>query len=170
MVNAFDGLLLFDQSIWPLEINLVTEKEKDLIQRLNGLFEIEFNLYFVTHSAHWNTVGVTFYEIHLLLEKQYTQIWESLDDIAEKIRQLDAVAPYDLRKIAASEDILDCHAMSVQQMAETLMRNHEVTIAWIKGAIRLAKEAGREDLVNYLGGLWEQHGKMRWMLRATAQQ
>ena len=149
----------------------MTPEEKVLVQKLHSLFSVEFCLYFTTHSAHWGITGVNFFEIHSMLDEQYKQIQEVIDEVAEKIRQLDAVSPYDLPKVVKDgldAGIIDCHNFSAAHMAKALMVNHENAIDHIQACIKAAKDAGREDFVNYLGGLWEKHGKMRWMLRSTA--
>lgn len=54
-------------------------------------------LYMKTHGFHWNVEGVHFHSLHLLFEDQYTDLWKSLDVIAERIRALGFKAPYSLQ-------------------------------------------------------------------------
>jgi DNA-binding ferritin-like protein len=44
------------------------------------------------HLAHWNIEGPDFFEIHTAFEKQYEELFEVVDEIAERIRALDAYA------------------------------------------------------------------------------
>ena len=142
---------------------------KSLILSLTKTFSSTFNLYYLTHACHWNVEGINFYEVHILLDGQYKNIQEAIDDTAEKIRQLDAYAPTTLEFISNTGiKFEDCSKYSVPEMTKSLVAAHTIFIGQLNETIKEAKKIGREDLVNYLGGRWEEHGKMRWMLRATA--
>lgn len=52
-----------------------------------------YTLYLKTHAFHWNVTGPMFNTLHLMFEAQYTELWASIDIIAERIRALDAFAP-----------------------------------------------------------------------------
>jgi starvation-inducible DNA-binding protein len=52
------------------------------------------------HLAHWNIEGPDFFELHKAFEKQYEEFLEAVDEIAERIRALDAYAIGGLRKLA----------------------------------------------------------------------
>lgn len=52
-----------------------------------------FILYLKTHNFHWNVEGPQFIALHKLFEEQYRDLWNSLDDIAERIRALGQPAP-----------------------------------------------------------------------------
>ena len=50
-------------------------------------------LYLKTHGYHWNVRGPEFPALHALFESQYRELWGALDEIAERIRALGALAP-----------------------------------------------------------------------------
>lgn len=50
-------------------------------------------LYLKTRNFHWNVEGPKFRSLHLMFEEQYRDLWQSLDDIAERIRARGAYAP-----------------------------------------------------------------------------
>ena len=52
-----------------------------------------FTLYLKTHNFHWNVTGSMFNALHNMFEAQYTEQWNALDDIAERIRALGFNAP-----------------------------------------------------------------------------
>jgi len=142
---------------------------KPLIHQVTKTFCSTVKLYWTTHAAHLNVEGQDFYELHKILEKQYEDIWESIDSTAEKIRQLDAYAPSSLEFIVyTGEQFEDCSKFPVHAMAHSLMVSQEKMTASINASIQEAKKVGREDITSYFGARWEAHSKMRWMLRATA--
>ncbi len=52
-----------------------------------------YSLYLKTHNFHWNVEGPMFNTLHLMFMEQYTELWNALDAIAERIRSLGYPAP-----------------------------------------------------------------------------
>ncbi|MES1930481.1 Ferritin and Dps [Salinisphaera dokdonensis CL-ES53] len=52
-----------------------------------------YTLYLQTQNVHWNVTRPRFRELHLMFEEQYTELAAAVDEIAERIRSLDQVAP-----------------------------------------------------------------------------
>jgi len=77
--------------------------EQDLIQTLST----SFVAYYKAHAAHWNTQGRSFYSDHKLLRKIYTDLFESVDDIAEIARTLSIEIPSTLTDIVADSQVND---------------------------------------------------------------
>ena len=44
-----------------------------------------FRLYVQTHGYHWNVEGPEFRQLHGFFEEQYQDLWNSLDEIAERL-------------------------------------------------------------------------------------
>jgi starvation-inducible DNA-binding protein len=148
----------------------MTEAEKNLIISLTKTYSSAFTLYYLTHNCHWDVMGQPFYEMHKMLQKQYEDIFESIDDLAEKIRQLDAFPPSSLLFVTKiSIPYEDCSKFEVSDMAISLAESNVKFTHQLNESILAAKAIGREDIVNFLAERWEQHSKYRWMLRATGQ-
>ena len=47
----------------------------------------------MTHNFHWNVTGPMFNTLHVMFATQYTEQWNALDLIAERIRSLGHPAP-----------------------------------------------------------------------------
>jgi starvation-inducible DNA-binding protein len=47
----------------------------------------------MTHNFHWNVKGPMFNTLHVMFMGQYTEQWNALDVIAERIRALGHPAP-----------------------------------------------------------------------------
>src|SRR5699024_12046806 len=52
-----------------------------------------YTLYLMTHNFHWNVTGPMFNTLHNMFMDQYTEAWQALDKIAERIRALGHFAP-----------------------------------------------------------------------------
>lgn len=128
-----------------------------------------FTLYVKVHGCHWNLEGPFFSQYHSFFETIYDDIWHSIDDIAEQIRQLDAYAPstleqfIELSRIENSNEVLPATDMVI-----TIMKDTEVMIDILTEALHAAEAEDKQGLVNFLAGRIETHSKWRWQLRASA--
>ena len=64
-----------------------------------------YTLYLKTHNFHWNVTGPLFNTLHLMFETQYTELATAVDEIAERIRALGAVAPGSYSQFAERTEI-----------------------------------------------------------------
>ena len=60
-----------------------------IVGGLSALLADSFTLYMMTHNFHWNVTGPQFNSLHQMFMGQYTEQWNALDIIAERIRALD---------------------------------------------------------------------------------
>jgi len=63
--------------------------EAKVIAKLNKHLANQVVLYVKLRNYHWNITGPQFFNIHNLTEEYYEHIAETLDAVAERIRQLD---------------------------------------------------------------------------------
>lgn len=66
---------------------------KAVIEATSRLLADSYTLYLKTHNYHWNVTGPMFTTLHTLFETQYTELALAVDEIAERIRALGALAP-----------------------------------------------------------------------------
>ena len=72
----------------------ISEKDRTAIAKgLSKLLADSFTLYLMTHNFHWNVTGPMFNTLHTMFMGQYTEQWNALDVIAERIRALGVQAP-----------------------------------------------------------------------------
>ena len=60
---------------------------------LSQLLADTYTLYLTTHNFHWNVTGPMFNTLHAMFMAQYTELWNAVDPIAERIRSLGHPAP-----------------------------------------------------------------------------
>ncbi|HYF23462.1 MAG TPA: Dps family protein [Caulobacteraceae bacterium] len=135
---------------------------------LTKLLADSYALYLKTHGYHWNVRGPNFSELHELFSTQYTEMWEALDELAERIRALGEFAPQGYAAFANLTSIRDGDPeKQAPAMVEELMRDHETVIATARAALKAAAEDDdvvTEDLITQRLTAHEKHA---WMLRAT---
>src|SRR4051794_6815248 len=77
-----------------------TKTDTRLIDSLNLVLADSYALMSLTHLAHWNVEGSDFFELHKAFQEQYENLFEGVDEIAERVRALDAYAIGGLAKLA----------------------------------------------------------------------
>lgn len=118
---------------------------------MNGVLVNTQILYALYKKHHWLMRGPTFYQLHLLLDKQAGEQLELADALAERIQKLGGIAVGDPRHVAELTDIPrpPNGAEGVPAMLQRLLDAHELTIARVRAGIK-ATEDGDDEGTNDL--------------------
>ncbi len=73
-----------------LNTGLTKEYQKTISHTLNVLLADEYVLFTKTYNYHWNVKGSHFHDLHKMLEEQYRELLEIVDEVAERVRALGA--------------------------------------------------------------------------------
>lgn len=138
----------------------------DLVDGMKVYLASNFTLYLKTHGAHWNVTGMFFPQLHDLFGKQYEDLFEQVDTIAEKIRELDAFAPANLAEMQTLSiiDSLD-GVLDAKGYVERLLLDHERMIMFLNKLFKVAESVNHQAIMNYIAERLDAHAKDRWMLR-----
>src|SRR3990167_6678148 len=60
----------------------------EAVEALTDFLSHTYALYLKTQNFHWNVTGPQFFSLHLLFQKQYEELAEAVDEIAERVRTL----------------------------------------------------------------------------------
>ena len=116
---------------------------------------------------HWNVTGSDFAQFHEFFEELYTDFFAQVDPIAENMRKLGAVAPYQLPELKNLSTIEDMDTGSdAMKMVYDLYQSNNVMIASINKAFKLANDMDEQGIADYLAGRDDMHKKWRWQLQA----
>ena len=67
----------------------ISDKDRAAISDgLGRMLADTYTLYLTTHNFHWNVTGPMFNTLHAMFMTQYTELWNAIDPIAERIRSL----------------------------------------------------------------------------------
>ena len=120
-----------------------------------------------THICHWNVRGPSFFSLHTAFELQYTELFTAVDEIAERIRALGALAPGGLSNLAGMAGIDEIKEdASAQDMVNHLVKANEKLLADLAVARDLAGEAGDSESEDLMIGRMQIHQKTVWMLKS----
>lgn len=135
---------------------------------LSTLLGNSYSLMAQTHLAHWNVEGPAFFELHGAFQKHYEDLFEAIDEIAERIRAIDAYAPGGLKvldKLATVSDV-PTGAAPAKDFVAALVEGHETTSDSAKKVRDLAGEAGDLETQDLAIGRVQYHQKTLWMLKS----
>lgn len=141
---------------------------KAVITQLSKVLADSYSLALKTQNYHWNVQGPNFPHYHAMFEAQYTELFVAIDEIAERIRALDAKAPGSYQEFAKLTVINPGNAeFNDTEMVEDLLASHQLVIATLEKAVAAAEKAADQGTVDLLSGRVSAHEKTRWMLKST---
>lgn len=148
----------------------INEKNREAIAHgLKKLLADSYTLYLQTHNFHWNVTGPQFRELHLMFEEHYTELATAVDDIAERIRTLNIVAPGTYKAFAQLSEIQEVDGVpAASEMVDILTKGHEQVIKTARVALKLAQDASDESSAALVSDRMRIHEKTAWMLRALS--
>lgn len=138
----------------------------DLVTGLKVYLATNFALYLKTHNAHWNVTGMFFPQLHTMFGDQYQDLFDQVDIIAEKIRELDAFAPGSLGEYKALSLVTDLDGvLDAKGYLERLLKDHERLIMFLNKLFAIAEDTNNQAVMNYIADRLDAHAKTRWQLR-----
>lgn len=150
-----------------IQNGLPEDARQTISQGLSKVLAEMYFLYLKTHAYHWNVEGPMFQTLHVLFEEQYTELWQSLDEVAERIRALGFPAPgtyQEFRDLAEMQETPGVPA--AREMMQQLLEGRELVAKTARAALPAAQEAGDEVTVGLLTDRLTVDEKTAWMLRS----
>lgn len=151
-----------------MRIGLNQEKSVVVAKKLNKYLSDLHVLYTKLHNYHWNVVGVGFFEMHAKLEELYTATALEIDEIAERILQLEE------RPLATMKDYLEVSSLKeaeskkikAGEAAKDILNDYQNVLKDMREIVELASENSDEQTVGILDGFIGAYEKHIWMLSA----
>jgi starvation-inducible DNA-binding protein len=139
-----------------IDIGIPADARKDIAGGLSRVLADTYTLYLKTHNYHWNVTG-----------PQYTELWNSVDLIAERIRSLGHFAPGSYRSFSELSSIKEEESVPpATKMVENLLAGHETVARTCRAAFPAAETAGDQPTMDLLTQRLQVHEKTAWMLRS----
>lgn len=142
-------------------------KSPSLTDSLNQVLADSYALMSLTHLAHWNVEGAGFFALHTAFQTQYEELFTAVDEIAERIRALNAYAIGGLGTLAQAAAMKEFAApLSQENYVKRLIAANEKLIADAARARDLAGKANDAESQDLMIGRITLHQKTTWMLRS----
>jgi starvation-inducible DNA-binding protein len=151
-----------------LDIGIPKKDLSESVAMLTTLLADEVTLYLKTRKFHWNVAGQSFMELHKLFEAQYTELDETMDEVAERIGKLGSKTVATMREymdIARIKESPDKYP-NQKDMLEELLNDHAAVATHIRNDIETADKSGKDvGTIDLLTSIIQQHETNVWILR-----
>ena len=149
-------------------------KETDRAKIAEGLSRVladTYTLYLKTHNFHWNVTGPMFQTLHLMFMDLYTEQWNAVDLVAERIRALGFPAPGSYRDFAALTSIRENESVPpAKEMIRQLVEGQETVVRTARELLPLVEKVDDQPTVDLLTQRMQVHEKNAWMLRSLLEE
>lgn len=156
-----------------IDIGISDGDRKTIAEGLSRFLADSFTLYLKTHNFHWNVTGPMFNTLHTMFEAQYTEQWNALDDIAERIRALGFNAPGSYSEFIGLSSIQEepglTDAADWREMVRQLVIGNEAVCRTARKVADMADDADDNPTEDMLIQRLQTHEKYAWMLRSLLQ-
>ena len=150
-----------------IDIGIPDKHRGAIAAGLSRVLADTYTLYLQTHNFHWNVEGPMFNTLHLMFMEQYTELWNALDAVAERIRSLGYPAPGTYAEFIKLTSIKEADGVpQAMDMVGVLVKGHEAVARTARQVFPTAEKGGDESTVDLLTQRLQVHEKTAWMLRS----
>ena len=151
----------------PIDIGIPDKDRKKIAVGLSRLLADSYTLYLMTHNFHWNVTGPQFNSLHAMFMGQYTEQWNALDIIAERIRALGYPAPGTYKEFVKLASIQEVEGVpKADDMVRHLVAAQEATARTARSLFPVVDAANDQPTADVLTQRIDVHEKTAWMLRS----
>lgn len=154
-----------------MDIGIDAKQREDIAKGLSALLADSYTLYLMTHNFHWNVTGPQFNSLHLMFMGQYTEQWNALDIIAERIRALGFPAPGTYKEYVKLASIKEVDGVpKATDMIRHLVSAQEATARTARKLFPVVEAANDQPTADVLTQRIDIHEKTAWMLRSLLEE
>ena len=151
-----------------IDIGISKQDRAAIAAGVSRLLADTYTLYLTTHNFHWNVTGPMFNSLHDMFMTQYTELWNAVDPIAERIRALGHVAPGSYTEFSKLSSLPDAptEPPKAMKMVRILMEGHEAVARTARSLLPVVEAASDEPTADLLVQRLAVHEQTAWMLRS----
>ena len=150
-----------------MDIGIDAKQREQIAKGLSALLADSYTLYLMTHNFHWNVTGPQFNSLHQMFMGQYTEQWNALDIIAERIRALGFPAPGTYKEYVKLASIKEVEGVpKATEMIRHLVAAQEATARTARKLFPVVDAANDQPTADVLTQRIDIHEKTAWMLRS----
>jgi starvation-inducible DNA-binding protein len=146
--------------------DLKPEGVKAISDAVNGVLADTFALYMKTKNFHWHISGPHFRDYHLLLDEQGEQIFDTTDELAERVRKIGGRTLHSIGHVAKLQTIKDNDADYVdpEDMLLELVRDNKALVVSMREAHEVADKYEDVATASILENFIDSAEKRVWFL------
>jgi len=127
-------------------------------------------MYYKAHQFHWNIEGIEFTQYHEFFGDLYTDVYESVDPIAELLRKLDEYAPVSLDELFKYKTLKEetARVEKLDDIFASLISANQEVLDSLNKVFTIANTNKQQGVCNFIADRIDTHQKHAWFLRASA--
>ena len=150
-----------------MDTGISTKDRAAIAKGLSRLLADTYVVYLKTHNFHWNVEGPMFQTLHQMFMEQYTEAWNAIDPIAERIRALGHYAPGSYQQYRKLASVKEADGVpKAEKMVRELIEGQEAVARTARAVLPLADQANDQPTLDLLTQRLDIHEKNAWMLRS----
>ena len=154
-----------------MDIGIDVKQREQIAHGLSALLADSYTVYLMTHNFHWNVTGPQFNSLHQMFMAQYTEQWNALDIIAERIRALGFPAPGTYKEYVKLASIKEVEGVpKANDMVRHLVAAQEATARTARKLFPVVDAANDQPTADVLTQRIDIHEKTAWMLRSLLEE
>ncbi len=154
-----------------IDIGISHSDRAKIVEGLSKLLADSYTLYLMTHNFHWNVTGPQFNSLHNMFMTQYTEQWNALDIIAERIRALGLPAPGTYKQFVKLTAIKEVEGVpKAEEMVSLLVNAHETVARTARSLFPIVDAVNDQPTADLITQRLEVHEKTAWMLRSLLEE
>lgn len=144
-----------------------SQKTEKIALGLQEVLDHSYALMALTQHAHWNVEGENFFALHQAYQGQYEELFEAIDEIAERIRALGHYAKGSVGYFAESSSLGTLPLTGCgKELSKGLLEAHRSLISKLKKVSDLSAELGDKETEDLMVGRVQVHEKTVWMFES----
>jgi starvation-inducible DNA-binding protein len=150
-----------------MDTGIAAKDRAAIAKGLSRLLADTYVVYLKTHNFHWNVEGPMFQTLHQMFMEQYTEAWNAIDLVAERIRSLGHYAPGTYREYLELSRVKERPGVpKALEMVKQLIDGQEAVVKTARELLPLAESADDQPTLDLLTQRMQVHEKNAWMLRS----
>jgi starvation-inducible DNA-binding protein len=139
---------------------------KEVAGGLNILLADVIALYFKTKNFHWHVSGPHFRDYHLLLDEQAKDLFDTTDELAERVRKIGGATLRSIGHVARLQRVEDNDRDFVppREMLRELMADNKAMMVNLRDVHELAEDHGDVGTSSMLEVFIDGAEKRNWFL------
>lgn len=139
-----------------------------LTDDLKTTLATSFSFYLKTANYHWNIEGPDFIQYHPWLGDLYSDVYDTIDRLAEYIRAMQAYTPASLTRFQELTEIEDqIEVVQPMQLFQQLLDDNQILLDQYNTLFDVATSERQQGIANFAAERLDFHQKYAWQIRAT---
>jgi starvation-inducible DNA-binding protein len=146
--------------------DLSTDAVSEISAKLNEILATTFALYLKTKNFHWHVSGPHFRDYHLLFDEHGEQIFDSTDDIAERVRKIGGTTLRSIGQVSKMQVIEDNNESYVTpgDMLRELMADNRTMVVAMRECHKICDDHEDVATASLLENFIDQAERRQWFL------